>query len=710
MDEARCMSLNGSANGRFHLPIMPTNVNSLNALPPTPRMVSPQPSTRGSIASVDRLSLRLRSNSGLGLHTNEAAFKQYIDYGSSRSSRPKSYNPAGRTSTMDRRYQSAYDEVPELSPRSTAFTTSPLEAFPPSLDILSRDIFSMMLENQSTSQHFLNYCEDQGCEENIEFLMRVKDFTQSTDEVAAVLTQISTSFTAMGAARAINLPPLVNRALNTDLKRIARSVLPSVEGVFHEARSYIETRTAKDIFPGFVKSQFAYCTALALATSSHLLASVKLEYPGLGESFCMVDATDSDNSIVAASEAFARMTGYSLKEMVSRSCAFLQGPGTDQIVVAKIDAALRGEEETVELLLNYRKDGEAFWNLLFLMPLRDSTGRLRYWLGAQVNVSESVNSKKDVMRVLNWGKNPYADSGVSFGSPGTSHGGAYSTKDGRGDGDSVMRGRGGGGSGGGDRRKSRTPFMSTFRKGSTASTPSTPATATASHGSHYDFIPSQGSRQPRNGRFSSQLYKSSGGISIFPTAYSYYLVLSTAAAGSSQHRNLAVPRMPTPSGSRGSSKKQTLKMPVVFYSEAAADLLGLRSDVCQSGIFDVLSEHAGSPSMTKSFKATIRERVMFGKSTSAEILIDRAKTPSGRRSTVGGAGGGGARPVTADRDNGGGGGGGMTAAAAAEALDRLERKLAKSSRQQDRVMTHWTPLHDGGGCAEWVVLVLTPLS
>lgn len=66
---------------------------------------------------------------------------------------------------------------------------------------------------------------------------------------------------------------------------------------------------------------------------------------------------------------------------------------------------------------------------------------------------------------------------------------------------------------------------------------------------------------------------------------------------------------------------------------------------------------------------------------------------------MGGGGGGG-----------GGGGSSMTAAAAAEALDRLERKLAKSSRQQDRVMTHWTPLHDGGGCAEWVVLVLTPLS
>ncbi|KXJ88123.1 hypothetical protein Micbo1qcDRAFT_166771, partial [Microdochium bolleyi] len=71
--------------------------------------------------------------------------------------------------------------------------------------------------------------------------------------------------------------------------------------------------------------------------------------------------------------------------------------------------------------------------------------------------------------------------------------------------------------------------------------------------------------------------------------------------------------MPTPIG--GSRKKQTLKLPVMFYSEAAIDLLGLRSDVYQTGIFDVLAEHAGSPSITKSFKSTIRERMMFGKST-----------------------------------------------------------------------------------------------
>jgi len=172
MDQGRCASL-GGMEGRFHLPIMPTNVNSLKVLPPTPRIASPQPSTRSSIASVDRLSLRLRSNSGLARHTNESAFKQYVDYGSNKSTRPKSFNPSGRTSTMSERHPTTYDELPELSPRSTAYTVHAFDAFPPFVDILSKDIFTMMLENSSTSRHFLNYCEDQGCEENIEFLMRV---------------------------------------------------------------------------------------------------------------------------------------------------------------------------------------------------------------------------------------------------------------------------------------------------------------------------------------------------------------------------------------------------------------------------------------------------------------------------------------------------------------------------------------------------------
>ena len=41
-------------------------------------------------------------------------------------------------------------------------------------------------------------------------------------------------------------------------------------------------------------------------------------------------------------------------------------------------------------LLNYRKDGETFWNRFFIAPLRDSEGAVTYYVGVQVDVSEAI--------------------------------------------------------------------------------------------------------------------------------------------------------------------------------------------------------------------------------------------------------------------------------------------------------------------------------
>lgn len=68
---------------------------------------------------------------------------------------------------------------------------------------------------------------------------------------------------------------------------------------------------------------------------------------GLTESFCLTDPNLHDNTIVAASEGFAAVTGYPVPEIVGRNCRFLQGPGTSPASVKPLrDALLRGERVT----------------------------------------------------------------------------------------------------------------------------------------------------------------------------------------------------------------------------------------------------------------------------------------------------------------------------------------------------------------------------
>ena len=60
-----------------------------------------------------------------------------------------------------------------------------------------------------------------------------------------------------------------------------------------------------------------------------------------------------------------------------------QGPDTDKSAVAEIKKAVKNSDETTVRLLNYRKDGTPFWNMLSIAPINDADGVLRFYIGVQ---------------------------------------------------------------------------------------------------------------------------------------------------------------------------------------------------------------------------------------------------------------------------------------------------------------------------------------
>ncbi|XP_052192305.1 phototropin-2 isoform X2 [Diospyros lotus] len=116
----------------------------------------------------------------------------------------------------------------------------------------------------------------------------------------------------------------------------------------------------------------------------------------LQQTFVVSDATKPDCPIVYASSGFFSMTGYSSKEIIGRNCRFLQGPETDQKEVAKIRDAVKTGKSYCGRLLNYKKDGTLFWNLLTVTPIKDDNGKVIKFIGMQVEVSkytEGINDK-----------------------------------------------------------------------------------------------------------------------------------------------------------------------------------------------------------------------------------------------------------------------------------------------------------------------------
>ncbi|KAL8292443.1 hypothetical protein RQP46_001055 [Phenoliferia psychrophenolica] len=106
---------------------------------------------------------------------------------------------------------------------------------------------------------------------------------------------------------------------------------------------------------------------------------------GLGDCFCLTNPRLPDHPIVLASAGFEAVTGYTAKQIVGRNCRFLAS-------VQRIRDALENGTTTTTLLLNYRKDGTPFYNLLAIIPLRDAKGDLQYFIGGQVNVTGQLSS------------------------------------------------------------------------------------------------------------------------------------------------------------------------------------------------------------------------------------------------------------------------------------------------------------------------------
>ena len=109
---------------------------------------------------------------------------------------------------------------------------------------------------------------------------------------------------------------------------------------------------------------------------------------------CISDPNEDDCPIIFVNQAFEDLTGYDRAEVVGRNCRFLQGPDTDEQSIARIRQTVADEEVRVVEVLNYRKDGTAFWNALHVGPIYDEAGRLTHYYGSQWDVTDLIEERE----------------------------------------------------------------------------------------------------------------------------------------------------------------------------------------------------------------------------------------------------------------------------------------------------------------------------
>ena len=129
-------------------------------------------------------------------------------------------------------------------------------------------------------------------------------------------------------------------------------------------------------------------------------------------SFVVVDPRRYDHPIVYCSPSFCNLTGYQEQEVIGKNCRFLQAPNgqvskgdirrfTSQDAVAHLAKSLIADKECQTSIVNYKKNGDPFINLVTVIPVPvggDDQGEIIFQVGFQVDLSEQPNAILEKLR------------------------------------------------------------------------------------------------------------------------------------------------------------------------------------------------------------------------------------------------------------------------------------------------------------------------
>lgn len=97
---------------------------------------------------------------------------------------------------------------------------------------------------------------------------------------------------------------------------------------------------------------------------------------------------NAGRSVLYVNDAFCRMSGYSRHEVVGRSLNLLRGPESDAATLKQIRGSLELGYSLQTEILNYRKNGTAYWAELTLEPIRDGHGTIQHWVMIQRDITD----------------------------------------------------------------------------------------------------------------------------------------------------------------------------------------------------------------------------------------------------------------------------------------------------------------------------------
>jgi PAS domain S-box-containing protein len=100
--------------------------------------------------------------------------------------------------------------------------------------------------------------------------------------------------------------------------------------------------------------------------------------------------------IIYVNEAFTRISGYELEEVIGKTPRILQGHDTDRAELDRLKETLSQGKTFSGELKNYTKDGDPYWLDISITPLFDDDGKVTHFTAIERNITDRKQSEDDL--------------------------------------------------------------------------------------------------------------------------------------------------------------------------------------------------------------------------------------------------------------------------------------------------------------------------
>ncbi|MET4080717.1 PAS domain S-box-containing protein [Pedobacter sp. UYP30] len=101
--------------------------------------------------------------------------------------------------------------------------------------------------------------------------------------------------------------------------------------------------------------------------------------------------SDEKLKIIYVNEAFCQLTGYTVQELIGGTPRLLIGEKTDRKELNRLSKSLQKFESCEVSVINYKKNGEEFWNNFSMNPVADERGVYTHWISIGRDISDLIN-------------------------------------------------------------------------------------------------------------------------------------------------------------------------------------------------------------------------------------------------------------------------------------------------------------------------------